>query len=67
MRDEGREDPRLLGIVLTMFQPELALSSAVRSEIESHFDNEVFSTPIRRDVALAAAPSHGKQFSLTIR
>jgi chromosome partitioning protein len=55
-----REEPRLLGVALTMYEPGLPLASAVRREIESHFGDSVFGTPIRRDVALAAAPSHGK-------
>lgn len=50
----------LLGVVLTMFDQRHPLSHQVAAEITKHLGQRVFTTPIPRDVALAAAPSHGQ-------
>ena len=52
--------PELAGILLTMFDPELELGRDVVSELQQHFPDRCFETIIPRDVALAAAPGHGK-------
>jgi chromosome partitioning protein len=50
----------LLGILLTMHQPEHALSRDIERDIRAHFGDKTFRSTIPRDVALAAAPSHGQ-------
>lgn len=62
--DEIREDSNpnvaIGGIVLTMCDAKLAFARQVAAEIRQHFGSAVFETAIPRDIALAAAPSHGK-------
>jgi chromosome partitioning protein len=47
------------GIVLTMYDPDLALANEVAGEVRSYFEGTVFSTLIPRDVNISEAPSHG--------
>ncbi|MDK1031823.1 MAG: ParA family protein [Planctomycetia bacterium] len=49
----------IAGILLTMFDAEVAISGEVEVEIRQHFDDKTFETLIPRDAALAEAPSHG--------
>jgi chromosome partitioning protein len=62
--DELTEDVHatitLRGILLTMFDDQYPLAFQVEREIRQHFTHQAFTTVIPRDVALAAAPSHGK-------
>jgi chromosome partitioning protein len=62
--DESRRarsaGPRLEGILLTMFDPALALSREVASEVRGYFPGELFSTVIPRDVALSEAAGFGQ-------
>ncbi len=55
-------NPRLQleGIVLTMYDKRLSLSSQVAEDVEAHFRDGVFKTYIPRNVRIAEAPSHGK-------
>lgn len=48
------------GVVLTMCDPSLELTSEVENEVRDFFGEVVFKTTIPRDVAVAEAPSHGK-------
>lgn len=50
----------LLGIVITLYDNRTSLSEQVKSELERHFDDKLFSTMIPRNVRLAEAPSFGK-------
>lgn len=50
----------LLGVVLTMHDHRHPLARQVATEISAHLGKRVLATPIPRDVALAAAPSHGQ-------
>jgi len=52
------------GIVLTMYDPRLSLSSQVVEEIDKYFKNKVYQTVIPRNVRLAEAPSFGKPILL---
>jgi len=54
-------NPRLviLGILLTMFDGRNNLSHQVSEEIRRHFQDQVFTTVIPRNVRLSEAPSHG--------
>ncbi|GAC1447795.1 MAG: ParA family protein [Isosphaeraceae bacterium] len=58
---KARDNHRLEigGIVMTMFDPELALSQEVVQEVRGYFEETVFETMIPRDVHLSEAPSHG--------
>ena len=48
------------GIVLTMYDHTLELTSEVESEVREFFGDIVFDTVIPRDVAVSEAPSHGQ-------
>jgi len=50
----------LAGILLTMVDERHALSRQIEADIRKHFGSVTFKTVIPRDVALAAAPSHGQ-------
>jgi chromosome partitioning protein len=49
----------LLGILLTMYSADQPLCQQIEKDIRSHFPTKTFATTIPRDLALAAAPSHG--------
>jgi chromosome partitioning protein len=57
-------DLRVLGLLRTMYDRRLGLSSQVSSELQTHFPQLLFDTIIPRNVRLAEAPSHGKPISL---
>jgi chromosome partitioning protein len=57
---EGDNRLKFGGIVLTMYDHTLELTSEVENEVRDFFGEIVFQTVIPRDVALAEAPSHGK-------
>ncbi|HRX92894.1 MAG TPA: AAA family ATPase [Chitinophagaceae bacterium] len=48
------------GILMTMYDGRLRLSSQVVSEVRRHFEDMVFSTIVHRNSKLAEAPSAGK-------
>ena len=48
------------GILLTMFDERMNLSTQVREELRSHFPDKIFETTIPRNIKLAEAPSFGK-------
>lgn len=48
------------GVILTQFDARKTLDRDVASSIEDHFKGKVFKTRIRNTVALAEAPSQGK-------
>jgi len=50
---------QILGILLTMFDSRNNLSHQVAAEIGKHFEKELFSSVIPRNVRLSEAPSHG--------
>lgn len=55
---------RVMGLVRTMFDARLGLSTQVSQEIERHFPQLLFRTIIPRNVRLAEAPSHGVPVAL---
>jgi chromosome partitioning protein len=57
-------DLRVMGLLRTMFDSRVGLSSQVSRELELHFPSLVFKTAIPRNVRLAEAPSHGKPIAL---
>lgn len=48
------------GILFTMFDPRLNVSTQVVEEVNKFFPDKVFETKIPRNVRLSEAPSHGK-------
>lgn len=48
------------GLLLTMFDRRNRLTHQVASEIQKHFDKQVYKTVIPRNVRLSESPSHGK-------
>jgi chromosome partitioning protein len=60
LRQEVHAPIALTGILLTMFDDQYPLAYHVEREIRQHFADATFRAVIPRDVALAAAPSHGK-------
>jgi chromosome partitioning protein len=60
LRQEVQATIALRGILLTMFDDQYPLAYHVEREIRQHFADATFRSVIPRDVALAAAPSHGR-------
>jgi len=58
-----REDLRIMGAVITMFDKRNRLSGLIKNEIHQYFPNHVFSAIIPRNVRLAEAPSYGRTIS----
>ena len=58
---QGSRNPalRIEGIVRTMHDPRNNLANDVSAQLIRHFNDQVFSTIIPRNVRLAEAPSHG--------
>lgn len=58
----GATDGRLTfgGIVLTMYDESLELTSEVEEEVRDFFGDIVFDSVVPRDVSLSEAPSHGQ-------
>ena len=54
----------VMGLLRTMFDARVALSTQVSQELENHFSEMVFKTIIPRNIRLAEAPSYGKPISL---
>ena len=57
-------DLTVMGLLRTMFDARVALSTQVSQELENHFSEMVFKTIIPRNVRLAEAPSYGKPIAL---
>lgn len=60
LRQDVHATIALRGILLTMFDDQYPLAYHVEREIRQHFADLTFRAVIPRDVALAAAPSHGR-------
>ncbi|PJE77605.1 Chromosome partitioning protein ParA [invertebrate metagenome] len=48
------------GLLRTMYDPRMSLTTEVSRQLISHFGDQVYRTVIPRNVRLAEAPSHGK-------
>jgi chromosome partitioning protein len=57
-------DLSVMGLLRTMFDSRVALSSQVSDELEKHFPQLLFKTAIPRNVRLAEAPSYGKPIAI---
>ncbi len=51
---------KIEGVLLTMFDARLKLTTEVADEIKKYFPNQVFKTCIPRNVKLSEAPSYGQ-------
>lgn len=60
LKETHGQAPALAGILLTMHEPRFGLSQQIETEVRSHFKDRAFASVIPRDIALAAAPSHGQ-------
>jgi chromosome partitioning protein len=55
---------RLLGVLITMFDPRTLLSQQVEANLRAHLKDQVFWTVIPRNVRLAEAPSYAQPIAL---
>ncbi|MDR3435211.1 ParA family protein [Telmatospirillum sp.] len=53
-------DVHMLGILMTMVNPNLNLTKTIAGKIRSRYGAIVFQSELRRDVKLSEAPFHGK-------
>ncbi|MBA3938586.1 MAG: ParA family protein [Planctomycetes bacterium] len=60
LRQDVHADVAVLGILLTMYEDRHPLARQVADQIRQHFGPKAFAAAIPRDIALAAAPSHGQ-------
>jgi len=60
VRDSVNPQLEVYGILRTMFDPRVNLSSEVSMQLLDHFDRKVFRTVIPRNIRLAEAPSFGR-------
>ena len=63
MRNFYNSNLKVLGILLTKFNPRINLAREVREmaeEIAAQLDSSVFDTTIRTSVVVAESPAHGE-------
>ena len=60
LRRRLNPDLRLSGVLPCLYDSRLRLAREVLGEIRRYFGEQVFKTPIRSNVKLAEAPSHGQ-------
>ena len=60
VRQDAGATIELFGILLTMYDNRHPIAREVEADMRKHFGAKVFSRPIPRDIALAAAPSHAQ-------
>ncbi|TAN33609.1 ParA family protein [Patescibacteria group bacterium] len=60
VRESLKPDLKVLGAVLTMYDPRNSLSGEVMNELYKFFPNNIFRSVIPRTVRLAEAPSFGQ-------
>jgi chromosome partitioning protein len=64
VRSSFNPDLAIQGILLTMYDERTNLSSQVRDDLKSYFNDSLLNTVIPRNVRLAEAPSFGKSIFL---
>ena len=64
VKDSLNKDLFVEGILLTMFDKRNNLNKQVKSEIETHYNEVVYDTIIKRNVRLGESPSFGKPIIL---
>lgn len=60
VREKYNPSLEIEGILFTMFDARLNLSTQVVAEVERYFPGKIYQTKIPRNVRLSEAPSHGK-------
>ena len=60
IRAHGNPDLKLLGVLLTMYDPRTLHTQQVEQRLRSHFGDLVFDTPVRRSVAFDYATVAGE-------
>lgn len=60
VKDNLKPDLRVLGAILTMYDPRHNLSDDILEELYKFFPDKIFRSVIPRNVRLAEAPSHGQ-------
>ena len=60
IKQKYNKDLTITGILLTMYNGRLLLTSQVVADLKKHYYEKLFSTAISRGVRLSEAPSHGK-------
>jgi len=60
IQENLKQDLKVAGTLLTMYDGKIELAREVRREVEKNFPGNVFQTIIPRDVKLAEAPAFGK-------
>ncbi len=60
LRNNLAHEPRVLGALLTMHDPNERLAREVARELRAHFPHPVFESEIPRNSALAESPSFGR-------
>jgi chromosome partitioning protein len=59
MKKRYRPNLMVIGILVTMYNGRLTLSSQVMDELKKHYRDRVFDTTISRNVKLSEAPGFG--------
>ncbi len=60
LRETINPDLHIEGLLRTMYDPRMTLTTEVSRQLINHFGDQVYRTVIPRNVRLAEAPSHGK-------
>lgn len=60
VKERANEKLKIEGIVFTMYDPRVRLSSQVVNNVRQNLSERTFRTVIPRNVRIAEAPSHGK-------
>ncbi len=59
LSNDFTKNPKIGGIILTMFDPRTNLSKQVSDEVRNHVSDLLYEVKIPRNIKLAEAPSHG--------
>lgn len=59
IKESLNPDLHIEGLLRTMYDPRNRLSSEVSNQLHQHFGDQVYRTPIPRNIRLAEAPSYG--------
>lgn len=59
-REDYGRSPKLIGILMTMYDAAEQFHRQVVTEVRHHLQNQVFNSVIPRDIALTSAPSHNQ-------
>ncbi len=60
LRETMNPNLHIEGLLRTMYDPRMSLTTEVSRQLINHFGDQVYRTVIPRNIRLAEAPSHGK-------